>query len=981
MLRFTVFDENEEDAAGLLGFGTLPLARLLTSQRLDTDLPLQDASLQPAGNLSVTVELRDASAPRPISLKRAGLTDTDTAAAAIQSAYRGRAVRRDVAAAESGAELSIRLLGLELASGVADEEGVSAAWVEVDLLDMTPVPLRTEQARLRGTGCALDFSHTVPLKSGGNAAAALRRALVADDDRHSDVFFNVMGVGSSGAAKLIGNAYINLKQIWTTGRDLDQSTVPVRRAQAERPIGSLIISARVVAAAHRAMAPGSIRIDIGAAMLPDAVLGDSSIAEVWVEAELPELNDPTSKVRTNALSKRTNPCDFKHSHTVELPPGSAAAQALVRAMSSAGSRDADVLFMLKGRGAAGSKPRDLGQATINLGAILRDSRDLVQAPLRLQARGGGPPAELTVSLLAVEALRRLRVPPASAHAPAHAVRIDLGLLTLIKPLLGDRSVDQLWADVEWVDGAKVLESRPVRAADAAPSLNLDFSGEVQVEEGSHAQRVLSQALAAADEQQSDLYINLNTAGREVAQGFVNLQELLRSGKDIIRRPVDFITEAGVPVGSLEVSVAALPVLRRSQAPPEEETVLKVEVGSIQLGPAVVRDATVTEVWVEVDMPGDNLATPEQQVSKRMQKRGATLEGGFSLGIPIARDSRALTALGEAMASAQVEDADIFFALKTRGAAGGAARQLGEGFVSLRTIVESGSELVRVPVVLSGDAGTLSVSVTAVDALRLAGASVAPAPLAAATGHPSPPSPTLTVSITELALGRSVLEDASVGEVWVEIDLMELSDAAQLCTQRATKRVSLSLAYSHSVAVAPGSRSMGVLRSALASTSEGEDDIYFTLKGAGTGAAPKTLGEAYVSLGDILRNGRDMTQARLVLSGGAGSVTASLTALEALRAASAAPAGTPPAPLHDGRPRAAIVPPSTVAGQPSAASFLSGMGESAGYPSAPSEGPAHSFLDSLGSAPPGVPGAPTSAASAPPGGQGSAKSFLDSLGKS
>jgi len=27
VLRFTVFDENEEDAAGLLGFGTLPLAR------------------------------------------------------------------------------------------------------------------------------------------------------------------------------------------------------------------------------------------------------------------------------------------------------------------------------------------------------------------------------------------------------------------------------------------------------------------------------------------------------------------------------------------------------------------------------------------------------------------------------------------------------------------------------------------------------------------------------------------------------------------------------------------------------------------------------------------------------------------------------------------------------------------------------------------------------------------------------------------
>lgn len=974
VLRFTVFDENEEDAAGLLGFGTLPLARLLTGQRLDADLPLQDASLQPAGNLSVTVELRDASAPRPISLKRAGLTDTDTAAAAIQSVYRGRAVRRDGggAMAERGSDLSLRLLRLDLAAGVADEEGISAAWVEVDLLDMTPAPLRTEQARLREAGCALDFAHTVSLKSAGSAAAALRRALSADDDRHSDVFFNVMGVGSSGAAKLIGNSYINLKELWATGRDLDEASVPVRRAQAERPIGSLIVSVHVVAAAHRAMAPGSIRIDIGVARLPDSVLDDSAIGEVWVEAELPELSGPTSKLRTNPLSKRTTPCDFKHTHTVELPPGSAATQALARAISSAGGRDADVLFILKGRGAAGSKPRDLGQAALNLAAVLRDGSDLVLAPLRLQARGGGPPAELSVSLLAVEALRRLRAPPTSAHA----VRIELGKLTLIKPLLGDRSVDKLWADVEWVDGTKMLESRAVRAADAAPSLNLEFSGEVPVEEGSKAQLVLSQALASADEQQSDVYFNLNTTGREVAQGFINLQELLRSGKDLVRKPVDLITEAGVPVGSLEVSVAALPVLKRSQAPRGAGTSLKVEVGRIQLGPAVVRDGTVSEVWVEVDLPGDDLATAEEQVSKRMQKKGAELDCGFSLSIPIAPGSRALAALREAVASEQEEDADIFFALKARGAAGGAARQLGEGFVSLRTIVESGNELVAVPVALSGDAGTLSVSVAAVDALRLAGASVAAAPRAAAAGGPAPASPTLTISIGELALGRSVLDDASVGEVWLEIDLMDMSDSAQLRTERAPKRTSLSLGYSHSVAIAPGSRAMDVLRSALVSTSEGEDDVYFTLKGAGTrGAAPKTLGEAYVSLRDVLQSGREMAQTRLTLSGGAGSVTISLTALQALRAATsgAARAATMPGPLDDG------APPSTAAGPPLTASFLSGITERAGSVPARSaaapalrQAQAQSFLGSLGSA---VPDAP-----APLRGQGSAQSFLDSLGK-
>jgi hypothetical protein len=103
---------------------------------------------------------------------------------------------------------------------------------------------------------------------------------------------------------------------------------------------------------------------------------------------------------------------------------------------------------------------------LNLAAMLRDGRDVVQQPLRLQTKGGSPssPVELTVSLLAVEALRRLRAP----HVASDAVRVDVGKLTLIKPLLGDRAVDELWLDLEWVDGVKVLETKRLRAADAQP---------------------------------------------------------------------------------------------------------------------------------------------------------------------------------------------------------------------------------------------------------------------------------------------------------------------------------------------------------------------------------------------------------------------------------------------------------------------------------------------------------------------------------
>ena len=68
---------------------------------------------------------------------------------------------------------------------------------------------------------------------------------------------------------------------------------------------------------------------------------------------------------------------------------------------------------------------------------------------------------------------------------------------------------------------------------------------------------------------------------------------------------------------------------------------------------------------------------------------------------------------------------------------------------------------------------------------------------------------------------------------------------------------------------------------------GEGDVYFTLKAKGPRDAdpPRTLGEAYVSLRDLLASGREMPPTPLSLSENAGTVTVSFAALDALRAAS------------------------------------------------------------------------------------------------
>lgn len=68
------------------------------------------------------------------------------------------------------------------------QEGVSAAWVEIDLLDLVPTPLKTGSARLRAAGCSFDWEHVVQLKSGSSAAEALRSALSASDDRRASSY-------------------------------------------------------------------------------------------------------------------------------------------------------------------------------------------------------------------------------------------------------------------------------------------------------------------------------------------------------------------------------------------------------------------------------------------------------------------------------------------------------------------------------------------------------------------------------------------------------------------------------------------------------------------------------------------------------------------------------------------------------------------------------------------------------------------------
>jgi hypothetical protein len=68
-IRFSVFDENEEDTEAVLGFATMPLAVLLSQPLVENELQLLDISQQPAGTVSISVELQTSSQPKPIQLR------------------------------------------------------------------------------------------------------------------------------------------------------------------------------------------------------------------------------------------------------------------------------------------------------------------------------------------------------------------------------------------------------------------------------------------------------------------------------------------------------------------------------------------------------------------------------------------------------------------------------------------------------------------------------------------------------------------------------------------------------------------------------------------------------------------------------------------------------------------------------------------------------------------------------------------------
>lgn len=342
----------------------------------------------------------------------------------------------------------------------------------------------------------------------------------------------------------------------------------------------------------------------------------------------------------------------------------------------------------------------------------------------------------------------------------------------------------LWVEVDLLGLASPSAMRTGRVVPAASGVPVDFGFvlELAVAPGSEEQAVLGEALASADEQDADVYFELKSASsdgpelsiQQVAQGFLNLKALLNGGRDLVDHCITLLSKHTQSAATLSVSLVAVealgaaaasarkdshaaPTRQGNHVPPaprveapsspalsalerargsapgtpvrpkddlfaglDTQASIRVDVGKLALVPALKADIDVNDLWVEVDLLG--LGEPDALRTHRLQKTSAPLNFGYSASFDIAPDSAEQAALRDALTSADEQDADVYFELKTLDARG-QERELAQGFVNLRALLAEGRDAVSTSVRMQGKdrqpAATLRVSLVALEALRAA----------------------------------------------------------------------------------------------------------------------------------------------------------------------------------------------------------------------------------------------------------------------
>lgn len=564
----------------------------------------------PAGNPAGTLLLSISLGPVPSAVLEPQLradADEHAAATKIQSNLRGQLVRRSGPGAPAERGLCVQVGALELSAQLLADASVGSVWVEVDLLGLqrrADPPLVTRRLP-KGDGRApadFRFRAQLPVPVSSAAEDALREAVASAAEEDADVYFSLHAAQPSGGGeRKLGSAALSLRDLLRQGSEQEQ-----RRLALSAGCGFLSASLRGLhtlglpqpAAAARAGAEGrsissggSISIEIASLSLEPWLLADGWEA-LGVDVELLDLDEATAlSAPMRTIGDGTRPLTFDFAAQVRVEAGSVREKLLRQALASAEPQDSDVVFFVFGRKAGGQARAQVGEASLNLEALLAKGADARSVPLKVVSMDGRRAlGSMLVSVAALPTLHRVKAippppPPAGPKAaPAAggsaapigaddgAIVVHVDSLLLEPRLADDATVENLAVEVECLDldEGSALRTETLPKGDGSRPLRFGFRSDVKVEPGGAREQALRNVLRAPSAEQADVvfFVFASARGgsgrRELGEASVNLQAMLRARRD--ERDVSLSVLGGedgkTKVGTISVSVFAAATLAR-----------------------------------------------------------------------------------------------------------------------------------------------------------------------------------------------------------------------------------------------------------------------------------------------------------------------------------------------------------------------------------------------------------------------------------
>ncbi|KAL3930451.1 MAG: hypothetical protein SGPRY_001527, partial [Prymnesium sp.] len=294
----------------------------------------------------------------------------------------------------------------------------------------------------------------------------------------------------------------------------------------------------------------SLRFEVCELTLLEPLKSDPTIQALWVEIDALELNG-SLPMKTKQIQRTASRHEFDFSQTVHVGDNCKALERIRLALSATDEQEADIYFALKA--STPNHESEVAQGYVSLKNIEKMHQDHKLQPIDMVNPRGIVTGRLNVAVAALGAIKKAR----SQQTKQHDLHVAIHEMSLTDNLKRDPEVREVWVEVDLLGLAEASQLRTKKLHKSATSLDFGFSTSVTVGAGSKGEEVLRTALASKQEQDADVYFVVKTLTarnqeREVCQGYVNLQALLREGRDASSKSVALQGKSG-SAGSLTVS--------------------------------------------------------------------------------------------------------------------------------------------------------------------------------------------------------------------------------------------------------------------------------------------------------------------------------------------------------------------------------------------------------------------------------------------